>query len=54
MNDQKSHIKRMVKVLFISNEAYQQALDAACEDSHYRGKSFVERINRPSYNKPLI
>lgn len=39
----------IVKALFTTELAYQQALDDACEDSRYRGKSFVKIINH-SFN----
>ncbi len=39
----------IVKALFTTELAYQQALDDACEDSSYRGKSFVKIINH-SFN----
>ena len=39
-----SYIERMVKALFVSNEAYQQALDAACEDAKQRKTDFVEIV----------
>lgn len=39
-----SYIERMVKALFVSNKAYQQALDAACEDAKQRKTDFVEIV----------